>query len=113
MLKDNIDEESEGNDYVLDEEADEGVDQDSTDESDDDAGEADDNTPNGMYLFWLTTYIYLIKNLYRQEQMFSNGWLTIEKLNVFVYEYGGICFFLILISLFHTIIYSVLLNNLD
>ncbi|XP_025425329.1 acidic leucine-rich nuclear phosphoprotein 32 family member A [Sipha flava] len=44
MLKDNIDEESEGNDYVLDEE--DGVDQDSSDESDDDAGEADDSTAN-------------------------------------------------------------------
>lgn len=46
MLKDNIDEESEGNDYVVDDD----VDQDSTDESDDDAGEADDSTANGMYL---------------------------------------------------------------
>lgn len=50
MLKDNIDEESEGNDYVLDEEE-EGVDHDSTDESDDDAGEADDSTANGMYFY--------------------------------------------------------------
>jgi hypothetical protein len=48
MLKDNIDEESEGNDYVLDEE--DGVDQDSSDESDDDAGEADDSTANGRHL---------------------------------------------------------------
>jgi len=47
MLKDNIDEESEGNDYVVD---DDDAEQDSTDESDDDAGEADDNsTANGMY----------------------------------------------------------------
>ncbi|KAL5241341.1 hypothetical protein ACI65C_008751 [Semiaphis heraclei] len=44
LLKDNIDEESEGNDYVLDEE--DGVDQDSSDESDDDAGEADDTSAN-------------------------------------------------------------------
>jgi len=41
MLKDNIDEESEGNDYVVD---DDDAEQDSTDESDDDAGEADDNS---------------------------------------------------------------------
>lgn len=47
MLKDNIDEESEGNDYVVDEEEC----QDSTDESDDDAGEADDSTANGTYLY--------------------------------------------------------------
>jgi len=54
LLKDNIDEESEGNDYVLDEE--DGVDQDATDESDDDAGEADDTTANGVYLhFYLLT----------------------------------------------------------
>ncbi|XP_027850812.2 acidic leucine-rich nuclear phosphoprotein 32 family member A-like [Aphis gossypii] len=42
LLKDHIDEESEGNDYVLDEE--DGVDQESTDDSDDDAGEGDDTT---------------------------------------------------------------------
>lgn len=51
MLKDNIDEESEGNDYVLDEE--EGIDQDTTDESDEDAGEGDDSTANGMYLHFI------------------------------------------------------------
>jgi len=50
LLKDNIDEESEGNDYVLDEE--DGVDQDSTDESDDDAVEADDTSANGAYLLF-------------------------------------------------------------
>lgn len=49
MLKDNIDEESEGNDYVEEEEE---ADQDSIDESDDGAGEADDNTANGMYFCW-------------------------------------------------------------
>ncbi|VVC27663.1 Leucine-rich repeat,Leucine-rich repeat domain, L domain-like [Cinara cedri] len=48
MLKDNIDEESEGNDYVVDEEE---IDQDTSDESDDgddndDAGEADGSTAN-------------------------------------------------------------------
>jgi len=42
MLKDDIDEESEGNDYVLDKD----VDQESTDESEDDAGEADDTAAN-------------------------------------------------------------------
>lgn len=53
MLKDNIDEESEGNDYVADEEEA----QDTTDESDDDAGEADDSTANGTY------FIYLLLNM--------------------------------------------------
>lgn len=60
MLKDNIDEESEGNDYVLDEE--DGVDQDSSDESDDDdAGEGDDSTANGkssLYFFINTNFSY-------------------------------------------------------
>jgi len=51
LLKDQIDEESEGNDYVVDEE--DGVDQDSTDDSDDDAGEGDDTTATGVYLFLL------------------------------------------------------------
>lgn len=54
MLKDNIDEESEGNDYVLDEE--EGIDQDTTDESDEDIGEGDDTTANGIYLFNFLIY---------------------------------------------------------
>jgi len=57
LLKDHIDEESEGNDYVLDEE--DGVDQDSTDDSDDDAGEGDDTTANGAYLLLLLANLSL------------------------------------------------------
>jgi len=57
LLKDHIDEESEGNDYVLDEE--DGVDQDSTDDSDDDAGEGDDTTANGTYLLLLLANLSL------------------------------------------------------
>ncbi|XP_050441639.1 acidic leucine-rich nuclear phosphoprotein 32 family member A [Adelges cooleyi] len=48
MLKDNIDEESEGNDYVLDEEdeEEEGLDTDNTDDSDNGDDEADDSPEN-------------------------------------------------------------------
>lgn len=60
MLKDNIDEESEGNDYVLDEEDD----QDSTDESDDDAGEGDDNSANGtFYVESLLLHKFVLSNI--------------------------------------------------
>lgn len=51
MLKDNIDEESEGNDYVVDEEDDDELDLDSSyesdDDDDDDIDEADESTANG------------------------------------------------------------------
>lgn len=70
MLKDNIDEESEGNDYVLEEEE---ADQELTDDSDDETGEANDSTANGMYY---VNFVFIInsflKYLYRHEQSFSN-----------------------------------------
>lgn len=61
VLKDDIDEESEGNDYVLDKY----LDQDSTDGSEDDVGEGDDATANGMCLCLCVTITYFfLFNIY-------------------------------------------------
>lgn len=109
MLKDNIDEESEGNDYVVDDD----VDQDSTDESDDDAGEADDSTANGTYLCWYTTWhIFVLSNICigMNKRFQTDDWRTKIKsvfLLLFSYEYGDICFFMIMTSLDCTIACSI------